>query len=94
MGSIAVFLTFTVQARATCCDVKAVGEAEPQIRVCAMSPPGACQEVLFEGPLAVGETVNVCSETSAVRVERPAATPEEPAAFVTGAVCDGNDVEI
>jgi len=94
VGLIAAFLTLPIQARATCCDVTAVGEAESQIRVCAMSPPGGCQTVLFEGPLAVGESVNVCSETSAVRVERPGATPEEPAAFVTGTACDGNDVEV
>jgi len=94
VGLAGALLILPVTARATCCDVTAVGEAESQIRVCAMSPPGGCQTVLFEGPLAVGETVNVCSETSAVRVERPGATPEEPASLVTGTSCDGNDVEL
>lgn len=89
-----VLVLVSAQARAACCDVVAVGEPETNLRICAMSPPGGCQAVLFEGALAVGQHMNVCSETSAVVIERQSSIPEEPAAFVLGAACDGDDVEI
>ena len=82
------------RANAGCCDVvNASSEPVSAVRICEMSAPGGCEVVLFEGPLAPGEAVNVCSETGWIIYDQPDDSPDgygEP----TGAECDGTEVQL
>jgi hypothetical protein len=83
------------EARAGCCNVVKTSASPPEVtlRVCEIAPTGACASVLWEGTLATGASVNVCSPGDGIRYEVSdgAGGYGEP----TGAVCDGSaDVEI
>lgn len=81
-------------ARAGCCDVvNASDQSLAAVRICQMPPQGGCEVVLFEGPLAPGEAVNVCSETGSIVYDQPDDSPDgygEP----TGAECEGTEVQL
>jgi hypothetical protein len=92
-GMTIVLAASAVEARAACCNVVAVGEAE-SVRVCAMTEPGGCGTVLFEGELAVGQPLNVCSDSGYVKIERMASPADDPAGLLKAEACEGADVEI
>lgn len=83
-----------VQALAACCNVVNAG-SEPieSVRVCEPDPAGACQAVLFEGALAQGEAVEVCTDTELIHHDQPDESPDGRSA-PTGADCAGADVEL
>lgn len=84
---------FAARAEAGCCTFRKL-EPEPPVsllRVCDRDAAGQCASVLFEGPLAVGGTQNVCSAAPTVLYQE-AAAGELAQGFVE-AVCDGADVE-
>lgn len=96
-----LFIIFTLStllaapgARAGCCDVvNASDQTLAAVRICQMPPQGGCEVVLFEGPFAPGESVNVCSETGSIVYDQPDDSPDgygEP----TGAECDGTEVQL
>ena len=62
------------------------------LRVCEPDAAGACGNLLFAGPLAVGDSQAVCSaQSTLVYQEAPPGSPFGP---LVEAVCDGEDVEI
>lgn len=83
------------QARAGCCRVIKVDSetAAVTVRACEPDGAGACGNVLFEGPLALGEEASVCSATDTIVYQE---WDELLAAFAppVEAVCEGGDVEI
>jgi hypothetical protein len=84
---------FAARAEAGCCTFRKL-EADPPVsllRVCERDAAGGCGAVLFEGPLPVGGTQNVCSAAPTV-VYQEAPPGELPQGFVE-AVCDDADVE-
>ena len=89
MGSAAV----PPDALAACCNVVNAG-SDPieSVRVCEPDPAGACAAVLFEGTLAPGEAVEVCTDTEVIHHDRPDDSPDGRSA-PTGADCLGTDVE-
>lgn len=83
-----------VEALAGCCNVVNGGaESVETIRVCEMSLAGGCDAVLFVGPLAAGEQLNVCSETDLIVHDQPDQSPDGWGS-PTGAECTGGDVEL
>jgi hypothetical protein len=98
MGRLALALLALLladPALAACCDVVRTSAAPPEtaLRIYEMAPTGACRSVLWEGTLATGASVTVCTSTDAILTDVPdgAGGYGEPSA----AVCDGSaDVEI
>ncbi len=81
-------------ARAGCCDVVNTGSDPIEtLRVCGMAEVGGCEAVLFEGTLAAGDRVNVCTDFGWIVHDQPDESPDgwgDP----TGAECAGADVEL
>lgn len=80
---------------AECCNVSldASDTEAITVRFCEMPPPGGCGPVLFEGDLAPGESIEVCSATDAIAWEilDPATGEAGP---VQGSECDGHSIEL
>ena len=83
------------EARAGCCRVIKVDPETPpvQVRVCEPQGSGECENLLFLGTLALGESENVCSAAPTVVYQEYDGVL---AAFgpPTVAICDGGDVEL
>lgn len=94
LGAAVISLFFGPSAWAACCNLSKIDPETPLTLVRACEPTlASCQTVIFEGTLAIGDSVNVCvSETEVVYQEYDDVLgsfgPE------TVAVCDGGDVEI
>ncbi|HEU4427393.1 MAG TPA: hypothetical protein VFT98_01450 [Myxococcota bacterium] len=81
-------------AQAGCCTIRKLDETFPSVTVRACEPnvAGGCASVLFEGPLSLGDSRNVCSAQPTLIYQE--AAPGEPFGPFVEAVCTGADVEI
>ena len=82
------------EAHAGCCTVTradSAAAAEP-VQVCEPVLSGACAEVLYEGDLAGGESVAVCSNETFVIWDFPE-RPKSPGKR-GAADCDGSVIEL
>lgn len=82
------------EALAGCCNVVNPAASPVEgVRVCEMNEAGGRDAVLFEGALAPGESMHVCSETDWIVVDEPDGSPDGRSA-PRGEECDGADVEL
>jgi len=79
---------------ANCCDVVKVDPEIPisTLRVCSPDASGDCGSVLFEGPISLGQSVNVCVDGDMIVYQEWDATSLHFGALVT-AVCEGFAVD-